>query len=277
MAELPEVETLRRQLDKDVVGRKVKAVDVDEMSAVSHHPNKKTFADKLEGIKVASVTRRAMLLLLGMENDETLVISLGPTGRLVRAATKVATPDDQVVALTFTQGGQLRFLDPSGKGAMWVVPTDEGIDDMPELEGLGKDPIEEPISWTAFGQQLMKRKMKLKPLLLDDSFLIGIGPIYADEILFSAGLRFDRVSDSLSTQEVRRLYRATVSTIHDAVKYRGTTTKDGLWVDLHDDRGEYQDHLQVFERDGQLSPRSRLPILKKTAGGRTTYYCDTQS
>jgi formamidopyrimidine-DNA glycosylase len=100
--------------------------------------------------------------------------------------------------------------------------------------------------------------------------------VYADEILFHAGLRHDRVSNTLSSQEVRRLYRAVVETLHDAVKYRGTSLPDLPFTDFAGKQGEYQEHLAVYGRDGQLSPRSRGVIQRVKFEGRWTYYCETQ-
>jgi len=123
---------------------------------------------------------------------------------------------------------------------------------------------------------LMQRQTKLKTLITDDAFLVGIGDMYADEILFGAGLRFDRLSNTLSTQEVRRLYRALVETLHEAIKYRGTTLENGAYRDAFGEPGVYAEHLQVYGRAGDLSPRSRTPIQRVKFGGSWTYYCDTQ-
>jgi len=110
----------------------------------------------------------------------------------------------------------------------------------------------------------------------DDSFIVGIGDVYSDEILFVAGLRHDRRSDSLSSQEVRRLYRAIVEILHNAVKYRGTNLEDRPLLDIWGEPGIYQHHLSVYGRVGDLSPRSRAPILRTKYKNRWTYYCDTQ-
>ena len=98
--------------------------------------------------------------------------------------------------------------------------------------------------------------------------------MYADEILFNAGLRYDRLSNSLTTQEIRRLYRALVETLHDAVKYRGSTVEDSPYVDAFGEAGSYQEHHAVFQKDGELSPRNRKPISKVKFGGEWTYYCE---
>src|SRR5690606_30622111 len=109
----------------------------------------------------------------------------------------------------FTQGGQLRLLDTTGKAELFVVPFDELTTAIPELADLGFDVLDEPISWTVFGERILRhRGTKLRALLLDRTVLAGIGPIYADEILHASGLRPDRDVGDLSTQEIRRFFRA---------------------------------------------------------------------
>ena len=125
---------------------------------------------------------------------------------------------------------------------------------MPELAHLGFDPLDDVMSWTRFGQMLIDRRTPLKTLLMDQKFVAGIGNIYSDEILFAAGLRYDRPSDSLSTQEIRRLYRAMVETLSEAVKYRGSSLADEQYRDLFGDTGDYQGQHQVYDRDGQVVP-----------------------
>ena len=116
--------------------------------------------------------------------------------------------------------------------------------------------------------------MKLKPLLMDQTFIAGIGNIYADEILFGAGLRYDRLSDSLSTQEIRRLYRSLVETLHDAIKYRGSTLADDQYVDLHGKPGEYQEHHQVYDREGEPAVAAAAVIVRVKANSRSTFFCE---
>jgi formamidopyrimidine-DNA glycosylase len=98
--------------------------------------------------------------------------------------------------------------------------------------------------------------------------------MYSDEILFHSGLRYDRVTTSLSAQEIRRLYRAVVETIHEAVKYGGTTLGEDGWVGLTGKPGEYQEYLAVYKRDGEMSPRARGPIVKARFGSGYTYFCE---
>ena len=276
MAELPEIETIRRDLDRELSGKKIKAAEAASMAALSRYSTRKAFTGLLEGIKIAGVGRRGMLLVFELEDDRSLVVSLGETGQLRRNATKDKDEPGTEIAVTFTQGGQLRLVDPGKTADVAVVATDELEDEYPELTQLGLDPIDEPMSWNRFGDLLARAKTKLKTLLTDPTMVVGIGDVYADEILFNAGLRYDRSSDTLSTQEVRRLYRALVETLHDAIKYRGTTLDDEGYHDVFGKPGDYGQHLQVYGRDGELSPRSRAPIQRSKFGGRWTYYCETQ-
>src|SRR5437867_926543 len=131
---------------------------------------------------------------------------------------------------------------------------------VPELAHLGFDPLEDVMSWTHFGELLHNRRAKLKVLLMDQRFLAGIGNVYADEILWAAGLRYDRTSDSLSSQEVRRLYRAMQEVLQEGVRHRGVTLDDETYKDLYGKIGEMQDHLKVYGREGQPCRRCRTPI-----------------
>ena len=179
-----------------------------------------------------------------------------------------------LVVRELLQHGQLRYVDPRKFGEMFVTTPDELTKEIPELAELGVDPVEEPMSWTTFGEMLMSRKMKLKAFLMDQKILAGIGNIYSDEILFAAGLRYDRMTPSLSSQEIRRLYRGVVETLHDAIKYGGSTLADEGYVNLHGDPGEYQEHHQVYARDKEACRRCRMPLTKAKFGGRSTYYCE---
>jgi formamidopyrimidine-DNA glycosylase len=273
MPELPEVETIRRDLDREVGGRKIKSVEVKRMKTIHRHPNKKSFIASLEDAKIKSVARTGKWLRFVLDSGNVLVCHLGMSGRLLRAQNKDDVLKHTHVIIQFTQGGQLRFVDPRGFGEMFVTAPDELANALPELAALGLDAIEEPISWTEFGGMLHSRKVKLKTLLMDQKFLAGLGNIYSDEILFQSGLRYDRSSDSLTPQEVRRLYRAVVETLHDAMKYRGSTLDDGSYTDIFGAPGSYQEHHQVYDREGDACPRCRTPIVKSRISNRSTFYC----
>jgi formamidopyrimidine-DNA glycosylase len=275
MPELPEVEVMRRDLDKEIVGKKIKSVEVTGTRSVRRHRNKKEFIDLLEGRKIVSVQRRGKYLVFRLDDPEALIVHLGMSGQLLRAkSAREKPPKHTHVVITFTQGGLLRFVDPRTFGEMFVAKYDELDQQVDELAHLGIDPLETAMSWDLFGRMLAERKMKLKPLLMDQKFIAGIGNVYSDEILFQAGLRWDRQSDSLSQQEVRRLYRAISETLQDAVKYRGSSLADEQYVDLFGHPGEYQQYHQVYDREGAACQRCRRPIHRERYSNRSTFFCD---
>lgn len=276
MFELPEVETVRRDLDRELVGKKIKEVEASSMKVLGRYKNRKAFTTQLAGAKITGVGRRGLYLTIELDGESVLVVDLGSSGSLRRNANRDAVDPDTEIIITFTQHGQLRLLDGDGTAQVFVVDKESLADECPELDSLGLDPVDEPVSWTAFGRELLQRDGKLKTLLTDPTFVVGVGDIYADEILFHAGLRHDRPSNVLSSQEIRRLHRALVGTLHDAIKYRGTSVPERPFVDVFGNPGEYGEHLEVWGRHGELSSRSRSPIIRVKFGGSWTYYCETQ-
>ena len=274
MPELPEVETIRRELEREAVGKKIKSVEVHGTRTVRRQ-TKKAFAAKLDGAKITGVDRKGKYLLVRLDTGDVLVIHLRMSGQLLRAAAKDPVAKHTHVIITFTVGGQLRFVDPRTFGEMFVASPDTLSEDVPELAELGFDPVEQPVSWQTFGQLLRNHKMKLKAFLTDQTIIAGLGNIYADEILFAAGLRYDRMTDSLSTQEIRRLYRSVVETLHDAIKYGGSTLADEQYVDLNGKPGEYQEHHKVYDREKLPCFRCRRATISKAKfAGRSTYFCE---
>ena len=271
MAELPELEILRRDLDKDVVGKKIKTVEAPSAATIKRAGNKKALIGRLEGAKIDGVSRKGTWLLLHLDTGEVLMITLGDRAQLQRNLTKDAVAKGTAVVLTFTQHGQLRLVDPAKSSELFVVTADE-VDDV--VGPLGLDLVDEPVSWTKFGEMVLRRGGKLKGILMDPTMLVGIGPMYSDEILFEAGLRYDRMADKLSTQEIRRLYRASVEIIHDAVKHGGATVGEDGFLTLSGAAGGYGPMINVYQRDGEMSPRARGPIVKAKFGSGFTYYCE---
>lgn len=275
MIQLPEVEIIRRELERDVAGKKVKTVEVSSTKTVKRGGTKAKFSGMLEGLKIQGTRRVGRFILFDFEDDVVMAAHLGSGGQLLRVPNKAPVDPKTAVVITFTQHGQLRLVDHEDDAMLVAVPDAETLETVvPELYELGVDPLANPMSWTDFGRLVLAHHTKLKSLLTDESVIVGLGDVYSDEVLFNAGLRYDRFSDSLNTQELRRFYRAVVETLHDAVKYHGTTIEGGHYADPEGNGGNYQDHLQVWGRDGELSPRSRQPIVRKKYSGRWTYFCD---
>jgi formamidopyrimidine-DNA glycosylase len=274
--ELPEVEVMRRDLEKDVVGRRVKTVEVktsrNAMRVIRRHGKRKEFTSRLEGRKLTKVERRGKYLLVHLDSGDVLVTHFGMSGQFQRGNGRVGIEPHTHVILTFQQGGDLRFIDPRTFGEMFVTAGDE-IGKVKELQHIAIDPLDQVFTWPTFQYLLAERAAKMKQLLMDQKFISGLGNIYSDEVLFAAGLRYDRISDTLSSQEVRRLYRAIQETLQEAIKLRGTTLDDEAYVDLFGKPGEYQSELKVYGREGEPCRRCRTPIQTVKVSQRTSYFC----
>ena len=274
--ELPEVEVMRRDLEKDVVGRRIKAAEVkstkNAMRSIRRHKTRKDFTSRLVAHKIAKVERRGKYLTMPLDTGEILVVHFGMSGRFQRGTGRVALPAHTHIVLTFQQGGDLRFVDPRTFGELFVTNA-EDVSKIKELQHLAIDPLDQVFTWPTFQYLLAQRASKMKPLMMDQKFISGLGNIYSDEVLFHAGLRFDRMSDTLSSQEVRRLYRAIQEILQEAIKLRGTTLEDEAYVDLFGQPGEYQNELKVYGRLGLPCRRCRTPIQSVKISQRNSFYC----
>jgi formamidopyrimidine-DNA glycosylase len=274
--ELPEVEVMRRDLEKDVVGRRIKTVEVkgtkNAMRVIRRHAKRKEFTSRLEGTKIQRIERRGKYLLLFLDSGDVVVTHFGMSGQLQRGTGRVALAPHTHVVLTFQQGGDLRFLDPRTFGEMFVTAGDD-LAKVKELAHIAIDPLDQVFTWQTFQYLLAEKAAKMKQLLMDQKFISGLGNIYSDEVLFHAGLRYDRLSNTLSSQEVRRLYRAIQEILQESIKARGTTLDDEAYVDLFGKPGEYAAELKVYGRAGLPCRRCRTPIQSVKISGRLAYFC----
>ena len=190
-AELPELELVRRDLEREIVGRKVKEATAAGMAVLPRYKNRKSFAAQLEGVKIAGVLRQGEFLLFPLDTEDILVVRMG-NGMLRRHANRDKEEKGTQVTITFTQGGQLRFIDDDGTGEVAVVPKDDVMGEFPELNDPAIDAIDTPLSWLSFRDILEQETISLKELLTNGKLLVGIGGLYADEVLFDSGLRYDR-------------------------------------------------------------------------------------
>jgi len=275
--ELPEVEVLRKDLEKEVVGKRVKDVVVQTPSVVRpYHRNRPEFVKALEGRKVEGARRRGNCIFLDLDEAMTWVIDPGESGSLHRETANEPPGPDTHLAVSFTIGGALHVSEASPEPTVHtgVVATDEALD----AAGISPDALDlldDNPTWMEFGRFLAAADKPLKLLLIDPDLIVGIGPVYSDEVLWESGLRHDHPSAKLSTQEVRRLYRATQEVIVTAMKAAGSSLDDAEAEQLIDDEGEAADHLRVYGRDGKPCPRCRRPIVRtRIKKGIYTYRCE---
>ncbi len=295
MPELPEVETVRASLARDLIGKKIKSATVTNGRVVRRHKSAKDFRTLIEGRTVKSAERLGKYLVFALDNGHHLVVHLGMSGQLLRAKSpKIPKPKHTHVDFTLTPAGELRYVDPRTFGELFVsVPPEEGVTveiskfarlamggdglgvrrRVPELAHLGIDPLEDQIGWDRFAAILRSRTTPLKVVLTDQDIIAGLGNIYADEILFAAGLRYDRPADSLSTIEIRRLHRSMTEVLTEAIKYGGSTLADEQFVDPDGKPGTYQNYHQVYGREGQPCFQCRRLIERTVVRSRATFYC----
>jgi formamidopyrimidine-DNA glycosylase len=276
MPELPEVEIIRRDLEKEVVGKKIRAAEVratrNAMRIIRRHGRRREFEEPLVGARITEVARRGKYLMLGLTGDRVLIAHLGMSGQLLLVKATADFENHTHVVLRLTGGVDLRYIDPRAFGVLFVV-TQEELDGIKEFHRLGLDPLEQPLTWRYFSETLAQRRTKMKSLLMDQRFICGIGNIYSDEILFVSGIRHDRPSDTLSDQEVRRLYRAIQEVLQEAIRERGTSADDEQYRDLFGVVGGYQKLLRVYQREGVACRRCRTAIERTRWGNRSTFFC----
>ncbi len=295
MPELPEVETVRASLARDLIGKKIKSAMVTNGRVVRRHKSAKDFRALIEGRTVKSAERLGKYLVFALDNGHHLVVHLGMSSQLLRAKNpKVPKPKHTHVDFTLSPAGELRYVDPRTFGELFVSqPPEDGASveiskfarlamggdglglrkRVPELAHLGIDPLEDQLGWDRFAAILRSRTTPLKVVLTDQEIIAGLGNIYADEVLFTAGLRYDRAADSLSTIEIRRLHRSITEVLTEAIKYGGSTLADEQFVDPDGKPGTFQNYHQVYGREGQACLQCRRLIERTVVRGRATFYC----
>jgi formamidopyrimidine-DNA glycosylase len=266
LPELPEVETVRRDLAAALDGARVERVTVTGVRSVRRqHPD--TFAAALVGTSFETFGRWGKYLLVGLDSGQVLVAHLRMSGQLLLAP----SGDEPVkrhshVHVMFSDGRELRFIDPRTFGELFVTSRE-----LPELAGLGPDAL--GLDHAALAELLAARRARLKPLLLDQRATAGIGNIYSDEILWAARLRWYRRADRLRPVEVRRLHEALTGVLNDAITGRGSSLGDAQYVDLSGRPGGYQQRHTVYGRVGLPCLRCGRPIERTVVAQRSHFWC----
>jgi formamidopyrimidine-DNA glycosylase len=275
--ELPHVEVLRKELEKEVVGKKVKDVTVQTPGIVRpFHRNRPELVKALEGHKIESVRRRGSTLFLDLDGDHTWIIDPGANGNLHRETATAEPGTATHVTVSFTTGGAVHISETGDEptARTGVVPTEEAFA-AADVNPDALDPLDDNPTWMEFGRFLVAANAPLKLLLTDPQHVVGIGPVYSDEILWEAGLRHDRNSTTLSTQEVRRLYRGMHEVLLAAMKQVGSTLDDIDPAEAAGDDDDVAENIRVFGRDGKPCPRCRRPIVRtRIKKGIYTYHCE---
>lgn len=274
MPELPEVETTRRHLAPVLEGARIVDVTLTRDRMARRNSRPLDVVDRLRGRRVGSVGRRGKFLLIGVEGDLTWVIHLGMSGR-VRIVEDSGEPRETHAHFTATtdRGPQVRLIDPRTFGFVAVFTPDELASD--PVSRLGPDAWEDLLEAATLLSRLAHRRVPLKALLLDQRELAGLGNIYADEVLYRAGLRPDRVAGSVTSQEVERLLDAIPVVLAAGIESGGTSLDDLAYL-LPDGRaGRFLDQLAVYGREEQPCRRCGSAIERVIVAQRSSHFCPT--
>ena len=275
MPELPEVETVRRGIDAQVVGRRITKVEVGRERTV-RRTSRQALIDGLTGATLVAATRRGKYLLCPLDTGDELMVHLRMSGRLLVADAGTQRPPHTHVVLHLDgePRQELWFIDPRTFGEMVVFDPDNAAIEMPELLRMGVDPITDGLTRTQLASLLRTRRRQLKALLLDQHVIAGIGNIYCDESLHLARLRHDRLSDSLTGPEISRLHQAILSVLEAAIEAGGSTLADTQYVDIEGQGGWFQVHHRVYDRAGQRCLTcGKADIRRVMVAGRSTCFC----
>ncbi len=267
MPELPEVETVRAILAESIVGRRVAQVVAHREDQI--RPDRAAFVAGLTGRVLVAARRFGKHLLLDLDDAQTLVVHLRMTGQLrVGDAAEPALPHTHLEFL-FDDGGALRWRDVRRFGWLHLTGTNEAMT-LPSLAACGPDAL--AADEATFVARLRGLRRQMKPLLLAQEVICGLGNIYADEVLHRARIHPRQRSDRVSRRQWRGLYAITQEILRAAIALRGTST-DGEYVAPDGFRGDYQRQLAVYGREGQPAPCCGGPVRREVIGSRSAHYC----
>ncbi|MBO2534097.1 DNA-(apurinic or apyrimidinic site) lyase [Planifilum fulgidum] len=269
MPELPEVETVKRTLQRLIIGKTVEDVDVFLPKIIKEPSDVNLFVERLRGRKVTGLGRRGKFLKIFFD-PWVLVSHMRMEGRYRLLPREEPLEKHTHVVFRFADGTDLRYRDVRQFGTMHLFLRGEE-ERRPPLNKLGPEPLSEEFTLERFRKRLSGRTTRLKALLLNQEFLSGLGNIYVDEALFEAGLHPERPVPSLSEEESERLFRSIRSTLERAVEAGGSTVRS--YVDGNGEMGMFQLQIQVYGRRGEPCPRCGGPIQRLVVAGRGTHLC----
>jgi formamidopyrimidine-DNA glycosylase len=271
MPELPEVESVRRQLEPALVGRRFERVTIDDPRLVRPYEPAEVAAELVRE-RVAAVERRGKYLVVRFESGRVLLIHLRMTGSLLHAAAGSLQDDPHRRAVVkLDDGSDVAYRDVRRFGT-WLLL--EPGDAEPYLNArVGDEPLDALFTAARLGERLAGRRTSLKAALLDQRTLAGMGNIYVDEALWRAKLNPLRPAASLDRAELRRLYRAIRAALEHGLAHQGSTLRDYRLPD--GSGGSMQDEFRVYGRGSEPCDRCGTPISRTQVAGRTTWFCPT--
>src|ERR671920_2011970 len=267
MPELPEVETIKEDLRGLVVGLEIESAEVLDPSLVEQ-PSTEEFVRRLEGAGITGARRRAKHLIVELDSGDSVVFQLKIGGQF-SLVPPVEEPETALMLILHLDGQRRLFLrDETGFTRARLLDAGELED---RLSPLGPEPLEDGFEAGYLPRTIGSRRAQIKPLLLDQKVVSGIGNIYVDEILYEARLHPRRKANTLSGEEWGRLHTAIIENLAAGVEHRGTTVR--LYKDVLGRPGEHQNYLRVFEKHGKPCLGCEGKVVREKVGGRPTHFC----
>jgi formamidopyrimidine-DNA glycosylase len=270
MPELPEVETVRTQLEPVLTGRRFVRVEIHDSRLVRPYEPAEVAAE-LEGERVAAVERRGKYVIVRFDSDRVLLIHLRMTGSLRHSRTGLREDPHRRAVVRLDDGSDVAYRDVRRFGT-WLVLEPGTL--APYLATrLGDEPLDALFTVARLGERLAKRRAPIKAALLDQRTLAGLGNIYVDEALWRARIQPLRPAESIDRVELRRLHKAIRAALEAGIARQGSTLRDYALPD--GSSGSMQNEFKVYGRGGEPCDRCGTPIAKTKVGGRGTWFCPT--
>ena len=268
MPELPEVETICRGLRPHLQGRRIVRVKVFEPRL--RHRIDPGLPACLRGKTIIHVDRRAKYIFVYLERKNVWVFHLGMSGKLIFVHPSTPKQKHDHIVVTLDNGQELRYHDPRRFGLSLVVPEAK-LHELPQLRDLGLDPFDPQFDGQYLYSFTRRSSRRIRDLLLDQQVVAGIGNIYANEILGRAGIRPMTRSSRLTREKVERIASMIPKVLSEAIRWCGTSFSD--YRDADDQFGGFQNHLRVYDRDGEECRVCPSTIKRVALGNRSAFYC----
>jgi len=267
MPELPEVETIKRDLENNVIRKTITSIQVLKNNSVKN--SVQTFKNILRLNQIKNIERKGKYLVLELEKDHNyLIIHLRMTGQLIYSKKDIQNKHTRVI-IHFKDHSKLYFNDIRRFGYFQILnKKDKDI----IFDKLGIDPIDKNFTFKLLNSLLKMKKSSLKSILLNQKIISGIGNIYADEICFDAKIKPDRKTETLNRKEILRLFNSIRKILNLAIKHRGTSFSD--YVDANGKMGNFAKHLKVYKKEKERCANcKKYSIVKSKIASRLTRYC----
>jgi len=286
MPELPEVETIKRVLEKAIVGKTIKNIEVRKAKIFQGEPQ------EVIGRKIEGIERRGKMLIIKLSGDKALVVHFKLTGQMVwiEKNSKFEIRNSKFIVLGHPipfagtelpaktthvifeiDGGRLFYNDLRQFG--WIKLIENLKFKIENLEKLGPEPFDKEFT-TEYLEGIFSRTSKpIKLVLMDQTKIAGVGNIYANEVLFEAGILPTRSAKKLGNEEIKKLKEAIIKVLEEGIKYGGSSAKDEAYIKPTGEPGSYQQHFRVYQRAGEKCRKCGTIIKRINLGGRGTFWC----